>query len=361
LNHLDGTHGDLPPDQGIAIEADGLEVVRGDRTVIRSLSLEVKTGSVTGLLGPSGCGKTTALRCVAGLEPVDGGRVLARGKLLSAPGLLVPPHERGVGLVFQEHALFPHLSALGNVEFGLHRLPAPQRRARAEHVLGLVGLADLAGSYPAQLSGGQQQRVALARALAPQPATLLLDEPFASLDPTLRERLVSELRTLLKQLGTTALVVTHDQQDAFALGDRVGLMRAGRLEQWTTPYELYHRPASRFAAEFVGQSSFVPARRCNGTLFTELGELPAADAAEAGPAIEVLLRPDDVVHDDEAPLQARIVERVFRGAEYLYTLELPSGRRVLSLVPSHHDHAVGELIGVRLATDHVVTFPADTR
>jgi iron(III) transport system ATP-binding protein len=339
------------------------EVARhyGATRAVDGVSLALGEGEIGCLLGPSGCGKTTALRCVAGLEPVDGGRVLARGQLLSAPGTLVPPHERGVGLVFQEHALFPHLSALGNVEFGLHRLPAAERRTRAEHVLGLVGLADLAGSYPAQLSGGQQQRVALARALAPRPAMLLLDEPFASLDPALRERLVGELRALLKRLGTTALVVTHDQQDAFALGDRVGLMRAGRIEQWTTPYELYHRPASRFAAEFVGQSSFVPAERRNGTLHTELGELPAAGIPGADAAIEVLLRPDDLVHDDDAPLRARIVERVFRGAEYLYTLELPSGRRVLSLVPSHHDHAIGELIGVRLATDHVVTFPADRR
>jgi iron(III) transport system ATP-binding protein len=210
------------------------------------------------------------------------------------------------------------------------------------------------------LSGGQQQRVAVARALAPRPANLLLDEPFSSLDVALRERLVGELRALLKSLGATALVVTHDQQDAFALADRVALMRDGRLEQWGTPYDLYHRPVSRFAAEFVGQASFLPAC-CGGSgeLQTELGPLVEGHGSNAacGGEVDVLLRPDDVVHDDVAPLKARIVERVFRGAEFLYTLELPSGRRVLSLVPSHHDHRIGELIGVRLATDHVVTFP----
>ena len=271
----------------------------------------------------------------------------------------VPPHERGIGLVFQDHALFPHLTARGNVEFGLRALERHERRARAVEMLELVGLADCADAYPAQLSGGQQQRVAVARALAPRPSTLLLDEPFSSLDVALRERLVGELRTLLKSLGATALVVTHDQQDAFALADRVGLLRDGRLEQWGTPYDLYHRPVSRFAAEFVGQASFLPAC-CGGSglLQTELGPLHEGHQGTAcGGEVDVLLRPDDVVHDDAAPLRARIVERVFRGAEFLYTLELPSGRRVLSLVPSHHDHRVGELIGLRLDTDHVVTFP----
>jgi len=271
----------------------------------------------------------------------------------------VPPQERGIGLVFQDHALFPHLTVRGNVEFGLRAMSGVARRARASEMLELVGLADCADAYPAQLSGGQQQRVAVARALAPRPSLLLLDEPFSSLDVALRERLVGDLRALLKSLGATALVVTHDQQDAFALADRVGLLRDGRLEQWGTPYDLYHRPATRFAAEFVGQASFLPAC-CGGSglLQTELGPLHEGHlGGPCGGEVDVLLRPDDVVHDDAAPLQARIVERVFRGAEFLYTLELPSGRRVLSLVPSHHDHRVGESIGLRLDTDHVVTFP----
>jgi iron(III) transport system ATP-binding protein len=331
----------------------------GARRALDGVSFELGEGEIGCLLGPSGCGKTTALRCIAGLETLDAGRVLSRGRLLAGPGVHVPPHERGIGLVFQDHALFPHLTARGNVEFGLHALCAAGSRERAARMLERVGLADCMDAYPAQLSGGQQQRVALARALAPEPSTVLLDEPFASLDAALRERLVGELRTLLKSLGATALVVTHDQQDAFALADRVGLMRAGRLEQWDTPYDLYHRPRSRFAAEFVGQASFLPAC-CSGRgqLQTELGPLlEGHETTACGGTVDVLLRPDDVVHDDEAPLKARIIERVFRGADFLYTLELPSGRRVLSLAPSHHDHLIGERIGVRLATDHVVTFP----
>ena len=330
----------------------------GERRALDGVSFELEEGQIGCLLGPSGCGKTTALRCIAGFESLDSGRVLSQGRLLTGPGISVPPHERGIGLVFQDLALFPHLTVSGNVEFGMQRQAPHARRARAQEMLQLVGLSDCADSYPAQLSGGQQQRVALARALAPRPSTLLLDEPFSSLDVALRERLVGELRVLLKSLGATALVVTHDQQDAFALADRIGLMRDGRLEQWGAPYDLYHRPASRFAAEFVGQASFLPAC-CNGSgmLQTELGPLHEGhETTVCGGLVDVLLRPDDVVHDDYAPLRARIVERVFRGADFLYTLELPSGRRLLSLVPSHHDHRIGEQIGVRLATDHVVTF-----
>lgn len=342
------------------LEIEGIVKSFGGHCALNGLRLTLERGEIGCLLGPSGCGKTTALRCIAGFETIDAGTIVAAGRTLSGPGVQVPPHERGVGLVFQEHALFPHLTARGNVEFGLRSLSRSERRTRAEEMLTLVGLRDCTEAHPSQLSGGQQQRVALARALAPRPTTVLLDEPFASLDVALRERLVAELRALLKSLDTTALVVTHDQQDAFALGDRVGLMRDGRMEQWATPYDLYHRPASRFAAEFVGQARFLPAQGdARGVLQTELGPLrsgsPSLASVDVG-VVDALLRPDDVVHDDDSPLRARIVERMFRGADFLYTLELPSGRRVLSLVPSHHDHHVGELIGIRLATDHVVTF-----
>lgn len=334
----------------------------GQRRALDGVSLGLEEGEIGCLLGPSGCGKTTALRCIAGFEVLDAGSVLSRGRVLSAPGVHVPPHERGVGLVFQDLALFPHLTVRDNVEFGLQSMPRDARRSRVDEMLALVGLADYGSSYPGQLSGGQQQRVALARALAPRPSTVLLDEPFSSLDVALRERLVRELRTLLRSLGATALVVTHDQQDAFALADRVGLMREGRLEQWGTPYDLYHRPRTRFAAEFVGDASFLPGlRRPDGSIDTELGNLRGRAGPDAGvERVDVLLRPDDVVHDDDARLTARIADRVFRGADFLYVLELPSGRRILSLVPSHHDHPVGQSIGIRVDTEHVVTFAAAT-
>jgi iron(III) transport system ATP-binding protein len=234
-------------------------------------------------------------------------------------------------------------------------------------MLELVGLAAHARRYPHELSGGQQQRVALARALAPAPRLLLMDEPFSNLDVDLRARLGAEVRQILKDSGTSAILVTHDQQEAFAMADRVGVMNAGRLEQWDRPYELYHRPATRFVADFIGQGVFLPARVVgSGRMAIELGELkgnipppcePGCEVCANGSSVEVLLRPDDVVHDDSSKLTAEVVRKIFRGGDFIYTLRLASGREVLALVPSHHDHAIGEKIGIRLDADHVITFP----
>jgi iron(III) transport system ATP-binding protein len=220
----------------------------------------------------------------------------------------------------------------------------------------LTGITEILEKYPHELSGGQQQRVALARALAPRPDLLLLDEPFSNLDTGLRERLSHELRDIIKASGATAILVTHDQNEAFAMADEIGVMRDGRIEQWDSAYNLYHRPVSRFVADFVGQGVFLPAKALNGRqLEIELGMLNA-EMPHSGGSLEVLLRPDDVVHDDNAPTQAEVVHKAFRGAEIMYTLKLASGRKVLALVPSHHNHALGERIGIRLDVDHVVAF-----
>ncbi len=269
-------------------------------------------------------------------------------------------------MVFQDYALFPHLTVADNIGYGLHALPRGERQERVDRMLDLVGLADAAGRAPHQLSGGQQQRIALARALAPAPRLLLLDEPFSSLEVDLRERLAQEVRQILKRSGTAALVVTHDQLEAFALGDVIGVMNAGRLEQWDDAYTIYHRPASRFVATFIGHGVFTPARivvEAGGTrVQTPLGFL--ADAAECplpeafpGGECDLLLRADDIVHDDDSSVKAQIERKTFRGSEFLYTLRLQSGETVLAHVPSHHDHEIGEWIGIRALVDHVVTFP----
>jgi iron(III) transport system ATP-binding protein len=331
----------------------------GARSAVNGLSLRLQKGSIGCLLGPSGCGKTTALRCIAGFEPVDEGLIRAHGRELASRTFHAPPETRQIGMVFQDYALFPHLTVLGNVAFGLHRLERGRRRRRAEEVLETVGLTEYRDHYPHQLSGGQQQRVALARALAPEPQIVLLDEPFSSLDVELRERLSVEVRSVLKTLNTTALLVTHDQQEAFAVADVVGVMQNGRLEQWDTPYQLYHRPATRFVADFIGQGVFIPGEVVGaGSVRTELGVVRASANGQwkTGSQVDLLLRPDDVIHDDASPLRAEVCQRAFRGAEFLYTLKLPSGMQLLSLVPSHHDHAVGERIGIRIEPDHVVAF-----
>jgi iron(III) transport system ATP-binding protein len=341
------------------LQVNNLRHAYGTHEVVRDLTFTVARGAIACLLGPSGCGKTTVLRCIAGFEAVQEGEIRLAGRLVSAPGTMLAPENRRVGMVFQDYALFPHLTVAGNIAFGLHALPPTERAARLAELAELVGLAGALDKYPHEISGGQQQRVALARALAPRPELLLLDEPFSNLDVDLRERLSLEVREIIRASGATAVMVTHDQAEAFAMADEIGVVNGGRIQQWDTAYNLYHRPANRFVADFVGQGVFLPAKaRADGRLEIELGVLSAEAPGKVD--VEVLLRPDDVVHDDASPTQAEVVHKAFRGAEILYTLRLRSGRKVLALVPSHHNHALGEHIGIRLDVDHVVAFQPES-
>ena len=331
-----------------------------DRPVLENLSFRLEPGTIGCLLGPSGCGKTTVLRCIAGFEQLTRGEIVLHGEIMSRPGRTVPAERRRIGMVFQDYALFPHLTVARNIAFGLRNASHPERAARVAELLDIIGLRQVESRYPHELSGGQQQRVALARALAPRPELMLLDEPFSNLDVEMRERLSIEVRDILKQQKTTAMLVTHDQHEAFNIADEIGIMAHGRIEQWATPYRLYHEPATRFVADFVGQGVFLPGVVLDeGTIGLELGamESPYVRGLPRGTEVDVLLRPDDILHDDSSALQARVVHKAFRGAEFLYTLQLPGGGRVLSLVPSHHNHAVGETIGIRLEIDHLVAFP----
>ena len=332
---------------------------------VDGVSLGLAAGEIGVLIGPSGCGKTTLLRAVAGLEPVNDGEIRLSSQVVSQAGRSVAPEARRIGMVFQDYALFPHLSVERNVAFGIHQWPAPERRARVAEVLRLVGLEGSEAHFPHALSGGQQQRVALARALAPRPQLMLLDEPFSNLDVELRERLAHEVRGILKAAGATALFVTHDQLEAFAIGDVIGVMHQGHLHQWDDAYTLYHRPETRFVANFIGHGMFAPAtleQQDSGVIVhTALGDLSnltecPLPASYPGGECDILLRADDIVHDDASPVKAQIVRKAFRGSEFLYTLSLASGQTMLAHVPSHHDHAVGEWIGIRAQMDHVVTF-----
>jgi len=334
----------------------------GHHAVVKDLSFRLNPGEIGCLLGASGCGKTTVLRLIAGFETPTQGAIHLQDTVVGAPRHCVPPERRNIGMVFQDYALFPHLTVAGNIGFGLREKSALAGR-QVEDLLALVGLAGQGNKYPHELSGGQQQRVALARALAPRPHLLLLDEPFSNLDVELRERLSLEVRAILKETGTAAILVTHDQHEAFAVADVVGIMHAGRIEQWDSPYNLYHRPATRHVADFVGQGVFLPGSVLGAaTVDIELGQLSCRLPLDVAgdETVDILLRPDDIVHDDAAPTQAEIVAKAFRGAEFLYTLQLPSGARLLSLVPSHHNHAIGEMIGIRLDVDHVVAFRHDS-
>jgi iron(III) transport system ATP-binding protein len=344
-----------------ALEIDRIEFsYPGHGTVCRDFTLELAEGEIGCLLGPSGCGKTTVLRCIAGLEPIQAGEIRLYGQPVSRPGRTASPEQRRVGFVFQDYALFPHLTVAANVGFGLRGLSRAERDARVDELLAAVGMAQAGDRFPHELSGGQMQRVALARALAPRPQLLLLDEPFSNLDVELRERLSIEVRSILKAMGTTALLVTHDQHEAFAMADVVGVMNEGRIEQWDVAYNLYHRPATRFVADFVGEGVLLEARAgVDEGIDTVMGQLRHCPGCEIRPGqtVSLLLRPDDVQHDDASPMKAEVVKKTFRGAEFLYTLRLPDGNQILSLVPSHHNHAIGERIGIKLDVDHVVAFP----
>ena len=349
------------------LEIDRVSHTYGKQAVVRELSFNLESGQIACLLGASGCGKTTMLRLIAGFEQPAAGRILLNGVVVADAAKHMPAEARRIGMVFQDYALFPHLSIADNIGFGLHQKSALAIRQRVDEMLDLIGLSGRGERYPHELSGGQQQRVALARALAPEPHLLLLDEPFSNLDVELRERLSLEVRDILKRAGMAAILVTHDQHEAFAVADVVGIMREGRIEQWDSPYNLYHRPATKHVADFIGQGTFVAGEVLSRhSIRVELGVLESDIPMECGSScaecgrgcrLDVLLRPDDVIHDDASEVLAEVVAKSFRGAEFLYTLRLDSGTEVLSLVPSHHNHAIGEKIGIRLAVDHVVGFP----
>ena len=343
-----------------------IDLAFGPHRIVHKLSFSLEKGQIGCLLGPSGCGKTTVLRCIAGFERVAAGEIRLGGEVVSTARMHLAPERRRIGMVFQDYALFPHLSVADNIGFGLRAEASTTRDARVAELLQLVGLAGQGNKYPHEMSGGQQQRVALARALAPRPSLLLLDEPFSNLDVELRERLSYEVRDIIKAAKTTAILVTHDQNEAFAVADEIGIMHEGRIQQWDTPYQLYHKPANRFVADFIGQGVFIEGRMLDERhVQIELGVLDNSAPLLCGEdsrscrldlTVDVLLRPDDVVHDDSSALKAEVVHKAFRGANILYTLRLGSGVKVLSLVPSHHNHALGERIGIRLAADHVITF-----
>ncbi len=344
------------------LKVDRISCRYENEPAVDSTSFEMSSGDLACLLGPSGCGKTTVLRAIAGFQPLLEGSIFLDGRCISSPTYIVPPEQRNMGMVFQDHALFPHLSVEKNVAAGLFKRSASESRRVVGEMLERVGLSDQWRKYPHELSGGQQQRVALARALAPSPGLLLMDEPFSNLDLELRDKLGQDVRKLLKEMETTCVMVTHDQQDAFNFGDKVGVMRNGRIEQWDHPYTLYHEPDSIFVANFIGDGVFLEGRIASATeVDTELGLLKGDIITElpVGSSVDILLRPDDIMHDDHSPQTAKILKRAFRGESYLYTLALPSGNKILSLVPSHHDHAIGEDLGIKMDINHLVIYPRD--
>jgi iron(III) transport system ATP-binding protein len=337
----------------------------GDVVAVDDVTLELRSGEFLGVLGPSGCGKTTLLRLVAGFERPDAGGIEIDGRVVVGPRRHVPPEGRRIGMVFQESALFPHLDVVGNIAFGL---PRGSRETRVAELVALVGLAGLQQRMPHELSGGQQQRVALARALAPDPALILFDEPFSSLDATLRAQLRGEVRDILRAAGATTLFVTHDQSEALEISDRVAVMRAGRIEQISTPDELYLRPVNRFVAGFVGEANLLPGEVRHGEVQTLVGRFRAGDDALAdGSRAEVLLRPEQLhmlpVEKLSSPPRPEavltIVRRVFHGSEVHHVLRSASGLEIEAATPSSATLAVGTEVIAHARAREVPVYPLD--
>ena len=341
------------------VAATALYKSYGDLPVVQDVTFQVEKGHILALLGPSGCGKTTTLRLVAGFEILNSGSVAIDGALVAGGGLHVPPEKRRVGMVFQDYAIFPHMSVAQNVGFGLPRSAGQQQRVAK--MLDFVGLDGLGERMPHELSGGQQQRVALARALAPEPSVLLLDEPFSNLDATLRAEVRHEVKDLLRRSATTAVFVTHDQEEALFIGDEIAVMNKGHLEQVGTAEEVFHHPQTRFVAEFVGQTDMLPGRALGQELETPLGRLPLDVPLPAGTAVDVAVRPDDIKLEEDAEGNARILSRQFQGIAYLYLVQLADGSIVRSWQSHRIDYAPDTIVQAMLRPGHTLNYFMDGR
>ena len=341
------------------LEVKKLDFSYGRNQILFEVDFILEKSQIGCLLGPSGCGKTTVLRAIAGFEKPTKGEIVLNGNKLSGSNIFVEPEKRQIGMVFQDIALFPHLSVDDNIQFGIRSLSQTQRNRRSNELLELVGMSQFKKTYPHQLSGGQQQRIALARAMAPKPSLLLMDEPLSSLDEELREQLAREIRLILQQEKISAILVTHDQNEAFAVGDHICVMHQGRVQQNDSAYNLYHCPINRFVAEFIGEGALLPGIvTSTGTIATDLGEITGnlPESCKHQDNVDVLIRPENVIIEDENENKAVITERYFRGSGYLYTLKTSGGAELLCLLPGSEGLQKDQSIGIRLQIERPVVF-----
>lgn len=329
----------------------------GDR-ILRNLDLSVNEEEIVSIIGPSASGKTSLLRVIAGFENITAGKIKLNGQIVDDTSIVIKPQKRNVGIIFQDLALFPHLNCSENITFGISKLPSKEQIQRLHRLEEVLSIAGISKKFPHEISGGQQQRVAIARALAPKPEILLLDEPFSALDEELKEKLLIDVKLLLKEEKITTIVITHNIKEAFQVSDKIAFLNNKKIMQIDSAYNIYHKPQTKEIANFCGIGSFINAKIVDANhVQTDLGKhFGVTSPYEIGTDVDIMIRPDDVIHDDDSTKSAQVIEKIFHGSDFLYKLKLNNGENIFCYTPSHHDHAINEVIGIRSEVDHLILF-----
>ena len=329
----------------------------GDR-ILDNLNLSINEEEIISIIGPSASGKTSLLRVIAGFENITTGKIKLNNQVVDDTLSVIGPEKRNIGIIFQDLALFPHLNCAENITFGISKLPTEEQIQRLQRLEEVLSITEISKKFPHEISGGQQQRVAIARALAPKPEILLLDEPFSALDEELKEKLLADVKILLKEEKITTIVITHNIKEAFQLSDKIAFLNDKKIIQIDSPYNIYHKPMTREIANFCGIGSFINGKIVDANhVLTDLGKhFGETSPYDIGTNVDIMIRPDDVIHDDDSTKSAKVVEKIFHGSDFLYKLKLSGGENIFCYTPSHHNHAVNEVIGIKSEMDHLILF-----
>ena len=340
------------------LEIENISLNLDNDRILDNLSLIVKEEEIISIIGPSASGKSSLLRVIAGFENISSGKIKLNGQTVDDTSIIIEPQKRNVGIIFQDLALFPHLNCAENITFGISELSSKEKIERLDRLEKILDIIEISKKFPHEISGGQQQRVAIARALAPKPEILLLDEPFSALDENLKEKLLADVKILLKEEKITTIVITHNIKEAFQISDKIAFLSNKKIIQFDSAYNIYHKPLTREIANFCGIGSFIDGEIVDKNhVVTNLGRhFGDTTPYEIGSSIDILIRPDDIIHDDDSTKSAKVIEKIFHGSDFLYKLKLNSGENIFCYTPSHHDHALNEVIGIKSEMDHLILF-----
>jgi len=340
------------------LNLQSVKIALDSKVILDDVNLKIDTGEIVSLMGSSASGKTSLIRSIAGFHNISSGLIQIDDQIVDDSIRRSDVAMRNVGVIFQDLALFPHLTVRENICFGLNNIDSTQQQKRAKKLEDLLSIENITNRYPNQISGGQQQRVAIARAIAPKPNLLLLDEPFSALDYELKDNLMNDIMKLIKSENITAILITHSAEEAFKMSDKIAFISNNTITQFANPYDIYHRPASKEIANFFGISSYIKAKITDSShIKCILGDFVGmVDQYNKDAKVDLLIRPDDIIHDDDSLFSAKVTEKTFRGSDFLYELELKDGQKIFCFAPSHHNHQVNEVIGIKLDLDHLVIF-----